>query len=129
VPVPRQVLDFQRGGLLYVQWIQLRWEVIVRFVDVGGIYDQHCLNFLSRIATITHIAVLYIRLPPDCSRCLHIFMTYLYITEAIQNHSNKKIHVNCKIKLEYTTKERIKCAIDIQRREMSCIYRQRQRQM
>jgi hypothetical protein len=24
----------------------LRWEVIVAFVDIGGIVDHHCLNFL-----------------------------------------------------------------------------------
>ena len=24
----------------------LRWETIVHFVDIGGIVDQHCLNFL-----------------------------------------------------------------------------------
>jgi hypothetical protein len=25
---------------------QVRWEVIVRFVDIDGIVDHHCLNFL-----------------------------------------------------------------------------------
>jgi hypothetical protein len=30
-------------GLFCVQWVQLRWEVIV---DNGGIDDYHCLNFL-----------------------------------------------------------------------------------
>ena len=29
-----------------VQRVQLRWEMIVRFVDIGGIDDYHCLNFL-----------------------------------------------------------------------------------
>ena len=33
-------------GLFYLQWVQSRWEVILRFVEVGGIDDQHCLNFL-----------------------------------------------------------------------------------
>jgi hypothetical protein len=33
-------------GLFCVQWLQLRWEVIVGFVDIGGIDDHHCLNFL-----------------------------------------------------------------------------------
>ena len=28
------------------QWVQLRWEVIVCFVDIGGIIDHHFLNFL-----------------------------------------------------------------------------------
>ena len=27
-------------------WVQLRWEVIIHFVDNGGIDDHHCLNFL-----------------------------------------------------------------------------------
>jgi hypothetical protein len=26
----------------------LRREMIVRFVDIGGIVDHHCLNFLYR---------------------------------------------------------------------------------
>jgi len=29
-----------------VQWVLIRWEVIVRFVENGGIDDHHCLNFL-----------------------------------------------------------------------------------
>jgi hypothetical protein len=24
----------------------LKWEAIVRFADIGGIVDYHCLNFL-----------------------------------------------------------------------------------
>ena len=34
---------FSTGALLR-QW--LRWEVIVRFDDIGVIVDNHCLNFL-----------------------------------------------------------------------------------
>ena len=33
-------------GLICVQWVQLRWEAIVRFVDIGRIGDHHCLIFL-----------------------------------------------------------------------------------
>ena len=33
-------------GLFCVQWVQLRWEVTVHFVDIGEIIDHHCLNFL-----------------------------------------------------------------------------------
>jgi hypothetical protein len=29
-----------------IQWVQLRWEVLVRFVDIGGIDDHHCLKSL-----------------------------------------------------------------------------------
>ena len=32
--------------LFCVQWVRLQWEVIVSFVDIGGIHDHHCLNFL-----------------------------------------------------------------------------------
>ena len=31
---------------LCVQWVQLRWEVIVHFIDIGGIDDHHCLKIL-----------------------------------------------------------------------------------
>ena len=42
-------------GLFFVQRVQLRWEVIVRFVDIGGNDDHHCLNFLFIKNVITHI--------------------------------------------------------------------------
>ena len=35
--------------------VQLRWEVIVRFVDIGEIDDHHCLNFLFIIAGRTNL--------------------------------------------------------------------------
>ena len=34
------------GFYFCVQWVPLRWELIVRFVYVGGIGDHCCLNFL-----------------------------------------------------------------------------------
>ena len=30
-------------GIFCVQWVQLSWEVINGFVDIGGIDDHHCL--------------------------------------------------------------------------------------
>ena len=30
----------------------LRWDVILRFVDIGGIVDHRCLNFSSSIKEI-----------------------------------------------------------------------------
>ena len=46
VSVPMMELDFQRHMLsVCVQWVQLRWEVIVRFVDIGGIDEHDCWNF------------------------------------------------------------------------------------
>jgi hypothetical protein len=38
-------------GLVCAQRVQLRWEVIVCFVDIGWIGDHHCLNFLFIIWT------------------------------------------------------------------------------
>jgi len=32
-------------GVLIV-FIELRWKISVPFVDIGGIVDHHCLNFL-----------------------------------------------------------------------------------
>jgi len=32
--------------VIFYLFNDLRWEVIVRFVDNGGIVDHHCLNFL-----------------------------------------------------------------------------------
>ena len=48
VPVPSQDLNFQRHFVVYFFFMfnELKWEVIVRFVDIGGNVDHHCLNFL-----------------------------------------------------------------------------------
>jgi len=34
-----------RGLNVQLPFQDLRWEVIVRFVHIGGIVDNHCLNF------------------------------------------------------------------------------------
>jgi hypothetical protein len=31
---------------VFFMFTELRWELIVRFVDIGEIVDHHCLNFL-----------------------------------------------------------------------------------
>ena len=40
----------KRSCLSAITWIfrlnELNWEVVVHFVDIGGIVDHHCLNFL-----------------------------------------------------------------------------------
>ena len=33
----------------------LRWEEIVSFVNIGGIIDHHCLNFLFIIKQFKHL--------------------------------------------------------------------------
>jgi hypothetical protein len=35
-----------------VQWVQLLWEVIIRFVDIGGICHHDCFNFLFIMYTL-----------------------------------------------------------------------------
>jgi len=37
--------------------IKLRWEVIVRFVDIGGNVQHHCFNSLFIIYIINHVHV------------------------------------------------------------------------
>ena len=54
MPVPSQDLDFQchmSWFFFCVQW----WEVVVLFVDIGGIVDHHCLSFLFIITINTYI--------------------------------------------------------------------------
>ena len=41
MPVPSHDL----WSFLCVQWVHLRWMVIVRCVDIGGIVDHDCLKF------------------------------------------------------------------------------------
>ena len=36
---------------------ELRWEVVVRFVDIGGITKHHYLNFLFAILQISFILI------------------------------------------------------------------------
>ena len=43
--------------LFCVQWVQLWWEVIVRFVDIGRIVAQHCLNFLFHTCTCVNMSI------------------------------------------------------------------------
>jgi hypothetical protein len=46
VPVTRHDLVFQRHNWWsFFAFIGLRW-LIVHFVDIDGIVDHHCLNFL-----------------------------------------------------------------------------------
>ena len=42
------VLFVDIGGIVDLQF---RWELIVLFVDIGGIVDFHCLNFLFIMET------------------------------------------------------------------------------
>ena len=46
--VPSNDVHCQRHmcGLIRFQWFELSLEVIVRFVDIGGIVDHHCLSIL-----------------------------------------------------------------------------------
>ena len=45
-------------GLFCVRWVQLGWQVIVRFVDIGRINDHHFINFLSILSAASqHISL------------------------------------------------------------------------
>jgi hypothetical protein len=42
-------MDFQRHmSWSFIVFSELMGEAIVRFVDIGGIVDYHCLNFLFK---------------------------------------------------------------------------------
>ena len=43
-PVKNKDMDFQR----HMSWSFIVFMAIVRFVDIGGIVDYHCLNFLFK---------------------------------------------------------------------------------
>jgi hypothetical protein len=53
VPVPSQDLDFQGQICGLFVFSGLKLEVIVRFVDIGGIVYHHCLHILFLIMQIT----------------------------------------------------------------------------
>ena len=85
--------------LVCVQWVQLRWKVIVHFVVIGGINDQHCLNFLHisfrniwhvlSVSYITctckfnfcrdHMVVGFITTYIVCNQCLSPLMLWVWI--------------------------------------------------
>ena len=52
VPVPSHDLDFHTSWSL---WCSMMREVVVCFVDIGGIIDHHCLNFLFIICIYMYI--------------------------------------------------------------------------
>jgi hypothetical protein len=54
---PRQDLDFPTSYVVvffFLMFKELRWEVIVRFVDIGEIVDHHCLNSIFSIWKYLH---------------------------------------------------------------------------
>jgi hypothetical protein len=47
VSVPSQDMDFQRHMVWhFFAFNDLRWKIIVRFVDIGGIVDHHYSNII-----------------------------------------------------------------------------------
>ena len=54
LPVPDQELDFQcHMSWSFFVFNGLRWEVIIHFVDIGGIVYYQCLNFLFNKAFVS----------------------------------------------------------------------------
>ena len=45
--------------LFYAQWIQLRWEVAVLFIDIFGIDYHHFLNFIFKYSSRKLTFILY----------------------------------------------------------------------
>jgi len=40
--------------MVFVMFNELRLEVIVHFIDIGGLVDNYCLNFLFIYGLLTH---------------------------------------------------------------------------
>ena len=52
---PKQGSGFSTSHVMvFFMFNDLRWEVIVRFIDIGGIVDYHCLDFLIIIYNNTY---------------------------------------------------------------------------
>ena len=68
VPIPNQELDFLRQMSWYFLFVfnELRWEVIVRLVDIGGFIGHHCLISVFIILWFCDIS----SLPIVISTCL-----------------------------------------------------------
>jgi hypothetical protein len=47
MPESRFTTSYVVVSFIVYNWVQLRWEVIVCFVDIGRIVGHHCLNFFS----------------------------------------------------------------------------------
>jgi hypothetical protein len=61
---------------------ELRWEVIVCFVDIGGIDDHYCLNFLA--------CVQWVKMRGDCLLCWHNKQSPLILTHWTQKRKFKQ---------------------------------------
>lgn len=72
--------------LYCVQWQQLRWEVIVYFIDIDEIDEYHCLHFLYIIHKI-------FRLQLCCA--IPIFKLMYDFTLSCQNNSREKYNWCC----------------------------------
>jgi hypothetical protein len=71
---PRRVLDssFVAWDLpIFTQNNTVRWEVIVRFVDIGGIVDHDCLNFLFIIVGLVNFLLGLIKFYPTGISVVH----------------------------------------------------------
>ena len=62
-------------GNFCVQWVQIKWEMIVRFVDIGGIDDHHCLNFLLITTHFSLISKVQWNNRLQVDMLLHIILT------------------------------------------------------
>jgi hypothetical protein len=81
VPVPSQDPDFKNH-----MFNDLRWEVIVCFIYIGGIVDHHCVNFLFAAPSFTPNSVFIIWIQ------LFLLLIFLfrhgYPVLIIQNNAN-----------------------------------------
>ena len=63
--------------------VKMRWDEIVRFVDIGGIDDHHCLNslFIEWFTDILNFEILW-----NCFLYLHVYTDQnIEATSSVQN--------------------------------------------
>jgi hypothetical protein len=63
-------------GLFCVPWVQLRWKVIVHFVDICGIDDHHCLNFPFKLTNLAVIGTDTIGRYSSNNQHLNLFIVF-----------------------------------------------------
>ena len=111
--VPSQDLNFPRYMSSSFYFVELRWEVAFRFVNIGWIVDHHCKAFFSywKISKCTYLLFLqsmqninvgyikfqmnqhYVLLPFTCTRDEYVTTiwkiskcTYLLFLQSMQNN-------------------------------------------
>ena len=87
--------------VVFFKFNELRWEVIVCFVNIGGIVDHHCDNFLFIIDHKTvnignRIFVEYCKILVECYKmCCNLLKVNVEESTITRKQKPSKIHLRC----------------------------------